>query len=84
MQSLPQPTAFIGDDARLPKLGDVDGFDLILTSPPYLNGTNYFRNTKLELWITGFLENEAELGKFTVDQTEKWAKVIRAASIKAE
>lgn len=25
--------------------------DGVITSPPYLNGTNYFRNTKLELWL---------------------------------
>ena len=24
--------------------------DGVITSPPYLNGTNYFRNSKLELW----------------------------------
>ncbi|MDK9730248.1 hypothetical protein KI701_18870 [Vibrio sp. D415a] len=30
----------------------VDG---VITSPPYLNGTNYFRNTKLELWYMGFI-----------------------------
>ena len=35
--------------------------DLIITSPPYLNGTNYFRNTKLELWITNLIENERDL-----------------------
>ena len=32
---------------RLPPLG----VDAVVTSPPYLNGTNYFRNTKLELWF---------------------------------
>jgi tripartite-type tricarboxylate transporter receptor subunit TctC len=26
----------------------------------------------------------AEFGKFIADETEKWAKVIRAANIKAE
>lgn len=25
--------------------------DAVITSPPYLNGTNYFRNTKIELWF---------------------------------
>ena len=34
---------------------------LIITSPPYLNGTNYGRNTKLELLAMGFLGAEAEL-----------------------
>jgi DNA modification methylase len=38
--------------------------DFILTSPPYLNGTNYFRNTKLELWLTGFLKSEKDLSFF--------------------
>ncbi len=35
---------------------------LIITSPPYLNGTNYFRNTKIELWLAGFIQSETELG----------------------
>lgn len=39
--------------------------DLIVTSPPYLNGTNYFRNTKIELWMTGLLATEKDLGIFT-------------------
>ncbi|MYC85192.1 MAG: DNA methylase [Acidimicrobiia bacterium] len=38
--------------------------DLVITSPPYLNGTNYFRNTKLELWATGLLQHESELGEY--------------------
>lgn len=33
----------------------------ILTSPPYLNGTNYIRNTKLELWFLGHLTSEKDL-----------------------
>jgi len=39
----------------------------IITSPPYLNGTNYFRNTKLELWFLRFLQNENDL-RFFRDQ----------------
>jgi hypothetical protein len=42
-----------------------DYADFIITSPPYLNGTNYFRNTKIELWLAGFIEHESELGAFT-------------------
>ena len=30
----------------------------VITSPPYLNGTNYFRNTKLELWFLGYIKKE--------------------------
>lgn len=40
---------------------NVDG---VITSPPYLNGTNYFRNTKLELWYMGFISTEKCLRYF--------------------
>lgn len=36
----------------------------VITSPPYLNGTNYFRNTKLELWFLRFLQNKNDLRFF--------------------
>lgn len=35
--------------------------DAIITSPPYLNGTNYFRNTKLELKVLGLISEETDL-----------------------
>ncbi len=35
--------------------------DCVITSPPYLNGTNYIRNTKLELKLLGFVEGEQDL-----------------------
>lgn len=44
--------------------GWAESFDMAITSPPYLNGTNYFRNTKIELWLMGMIESERELGKF--------------------
>ena len=37
--------------------------DLIVTSPPYLNGTNYCRNTKLELLALGFVSSEQGLAE---------------------
>lgn len=39
----------------------------IITSPPYLNGTNYFRNTKIELWFLRYLQFENDL-RFFRDQ----------------
>ena len=36
----------------------------IITSPPYLNGTNYFRNTKIELWFLRHLQYENDLRYF--------------------
>ncbi len=50
----------VGSDARLlPELDPVA--DLVITSPPYLNGTNYCRNTKLELLALGFIPDERDL-----------------------
>lgn len=38
--------------------GDWDG---VITSPPYLNGTNYIRNARLELWYLRHLYSKADL-----------------------
>lgn len=53
-------TTRVVDDARqLPPL--YVPVDLVVTSPPYLNGTNYCRNTKLELLALGLVAGESEL-----------------------
>jgi len=36
----------------------------IITSPPYLNGTNYFRNTKVELWFLRYMQYDNDLRYF--------------------
>jgi DNA modification methylase len=54
----------VDEDALAPSI-ETGSIDLIVTSPPYLNGTNYFRNTKIELWLTGFIKSEKDLGYFT-------------------
>ena len=41
-----------------------DTVDVIITSPPYINGTNYFRNTKIELWILDFISKPDDLRKY--------------------
>ncbi len=47
----------VSTDARvLPE--DFGPVDLVVTSPPYLNGTNYCRNTKLELLLLGLIQSE--------------------------
>lgn len=38
-----------------------DGWDGVITSPPYLNGTNYIRNARLELWYLRHLRENADL-----------------------
>ena len=35
--------------------------DAVITSPPYLNGTNYLRNTKIELWFLRYLQYPHDL-----------------------
>lgn len=52
----------LSEDAR--DLTVEDFFDCVITSPPYLNGTNYIRNTKLELKLNGYLKSEADLPAF--------------------
>lgn len=39
-------------------------FSSVITSPPYLNGTNYFRNTKLELWFLRQLTTKEDLRSY--------------------
>lgn len=52
----------LGVDSR-----DIDAeniIDCVITSPPYLNGTNYVRNTKLELKLCDFILSEKDLPAF--------------------
>ncbi|MBI3724008.1 DNA methylase, partial [bacterium] len=51
----------LSEDARELPLEQAGEIDLALTSPPYLNGTNYMRNSKLELLVLGFIRGESEL-----------------------
>jgi hypothetical protein len=48
-----------GDVRQLPNRAE--RANLVVTSPPYLNGTNYVRNTKLELLALRFITSEADL-----------------------
>jgi tripartite-type tricarboxylate transporter receptor subunit TctC len=43
-----------------------------------------FKARLADLGVEPFATSPAEFGKFIVDFTEKWSKVIRAAGIKAE
>ena len=38
--------------------------DTVITTPPYVNGTNYFRNTKIELWFLRCLRERKDLTRF--------------------
>jgi DNA modification methylase len=54
----------VTEDAK--HLGDLPPLDIdaVITSPPYLNGTNYFRNTKMELWFLRCLREASDLTRF--------------------
>lgn len=41
--------------------------DTVVTSPPYVNGTNYFRNTKIELWFLRCLSEKNDLTRFRAE-----------------
>lgn len=49
--------------SRIPSLG----IDTVITSPPYVNGTNYFRNTKIELWFLRCLTEKGDLTKYRAE-----------------
>ena len=53
--------SIISEDVR--HLGTLPflNIDTVITSPPYVNGTNYFRNTKVELWFLRCLESQNDL-----------------------
>lgn len=57
------PSTLISNDARFENKKYEDTFDLTITSPPYLNGTNYIRNTQIELLLLSFVKNEIDLKK---------------------
>ena len=54
----------ICENAR--SLGSISplSIDAVITSPPYVNGTNYFRNTKIELWFLRCLKEKKDLTSF--------------------
>jgi tRNA G10 N-methylase Trm11 len=57
------PVLIAGDARRVDALPPL-GVDAIITSPPYLNGTNYFRNTKVELWFLRSVRTAGDLTTF--------------------
>ena len=52
-------TVCLSEDSR--NINGENFIDCVITSPPYLNGTNYVRNTKLELKLSGFVTTEEDL-----------------------
>ncbi len=57
------PVLITGDAKNLNLIPSLE-VDAIVTSPPYLNGTNYYRNTKIELWFLRALMSSKDLTSF--------------------
>lgn len=62
-----QPELLVSNSKNIDMIQNIS-FDTVITSPPYLNGTNYFRNTKLELWFLKIIQSKEDLRLFR-DQT---------------
>ncbi|MFH0898594.1 MAG: DNA methyltransferase, partial [bacterium] len=60
------PEMILANAKNIDLVNDIE-IDAVITSPPYLNGTNYFRNTKLELWFLRYIQFENDL-RFFRDQ----------------
>jgi len=63
-EAAPGRTQFVAGDARAIHKNMPAKVDAVITSPPYLNGTNYFRNTKIELWFLRRISSKADLRTF--------------------
>jgi hypothetical protein len=83
VERIPSKPALVCEDARrlenLPFLG-VDG---VICSPPYLNGTNYFRNTKVELWFLRALHGESDLSAFRAKAVTAGINDVTVAKLEA-
>lgn len=60
-KSIKKYATLLSADAREIQVENL--IDCVITSPPYLNGTNYIRNTKLELKLNDQLTDEKDMSK---------------------
>jgi RMKL-like, methyltransferase domain len=61
---LKTPPILLASDAKQLKRVAPLNADAAVMSPPYLNGTNYYRNAKLELWFLRALHERGDLSRF--------------------
>lgn len=66
--------------ARIPYLG----IDTVVTSPPFANGTNYFRNTKLELWFLRCLRSRRDLAGYRANSVTAGINDVTAAKMPSD
>lgn len=64
LSPIKQPPILLLENAKILDRIPALSIDAVITSPPYLNGTNYFRNTKVELWFLRCLKEQDDLARF--------------------
>lgn len=64
LSPIEQPPILLLENAKNLDQVPALSIDAVITSPPYLNGTNYFRNTKVELWFLRCLKEQDDLARF--------------------
>ena len=77
-----QPLLIAEDAQRLDRIRPL-GIDAVVTSPPYLNGTNYIRNTKLELWFARALKSKLDLRSYRDAAITAGINDVRGAEVPA-
>jgi len=82
LQAIAHPPVLLSDDARLLDRVPSVECDVVVTSPPYLNGTNYFRNTKPELWFLRCLKSPDDLAGFRARAVTAGINDVTAAKLR--
>ena len=78
-----EPPLLVAENAqRLDRIRPLS-VDAVVTSPPYLNGTNYIRNTKLELWFIRALKTKGDLRSYRDAAITAGINDVRGAEIPA-
>ncbi len=76
------PLFICGNAASLAYIPRLE-IDTLITSPPYINGTNYFRNTKMELWFLRGLKGKDDLSKFRGDALTAGINDVTVAKVRS-
>ena len=76
---LGRPLLVAQDAQQLDRIPPLE-IDAVVTSPPYLNGTNYIRNTKLELWFARALQSTSDLRSYRDAAITAGINDVRGAS----
>ncbi|MGN6557859.1 MAG: DNA methyltransferase [Solirubrobacterales bacterium] len=72
----------IWEDARKLPAKDEPTYELCVTSPPYLNGTNYVRNTKIEMWVLDMISRGGELREIRDNAVTAGINNVRLGSLR--